>query len=113
MYVCVDVVGGVDNINYGSDSSHRSSALILPLCFGDGVHLRQKTVPLCFGRKFVSLSLLPLMSQLRLLPSLLLPLLKTVSVVMSQVGDIVFVVVVVVVVVWSLSCFSKNHNHFL
>ena len=40
---CVGVVGGVDSINDGSGSSHRSLALVFPLCFGDGVRLRQKT----------------------------------------------------------------------
>jgi len=54
--VCVDVVGGgVGIMNVGIGSAHRSSALILPLCFGDGVRLRQKATPLCFGRKPVTL----------------------------------------------------------
>ena len=57
MSVCVDIVGGgVGIMNVGRGSAHRSSTLILPLCFGDGVRLRQKAAPLCFGRKSTSLS---------------------------------------------------------
>ena len=50
------VVGGVGSINDCSGSAHRSLELVFPLCFGDGVCLRQKTTLLCFGRKSVSLS---------------------------------------------------------
>ena len=41
--VCFDIVGGgVGIMNVGRGSAHRSSTLILPLCFGDGVRLRHK-----------------------------------------------------------------------
>ena len=55
---CIGVAGGVGSINDGSGSAHRSLVLVFPLCFGDGVRLRQKTALLCFGMKSASLSLL-------------------------------------------------------
>ena len=55
---CVGVTGGVDNINDGSGSAHRSLALVFPLYFGGGVCLRQKTALLCFWMKSASLPLL-------------------------------------------------------
>ena len=55
---CVGVTGGVGSINDGSGSDHRSLTLVFPLCFDDGVRLRQKTALLCFGMKSAPLSLL-------------------------------------------------------
>ena len=90
---CVGVSGGVDSMSDGSGSAPLL-ALEFSSCFLGCACLRQKASLLCCGRKSAPLlSPLSLLSQLRLLPPLLLQL-KTASAAISQVGILLIVVVV-------------------